>query len=317
MLAISSPPIDSEDYLYELKWDGTRCIAFVEKGRVELQNRRLLDITGRYPEFRGLPEGLKASSAVLDGEIVVLEGGKPNFRKLQEREHVEDPFRVEVLSRIIPATYVVFDLLFKDGEDLMKRPLTERRRVLEGLFPLAENVILSEAFTRGKALYEQALSLGFEGIMAKRKDSPYLPGVRSSYWLKIKRTMDIDAVVCGYLEGTGERKGYFGSLVLGLFHKGRLIHIGQVGTGFDEREMELLYRQLKGLLTERCPFESPPILRRRVSWCRPEMVVRVSFQEWTGDGKLRAPSFKGIRDDKGPSECTTPPSFPGSSSGPP
>ncbi len=317
MLALSSPPIDSEDYLYELKWDGTRCIAFVEEGRVRLQNRRLLDITRRYPEFRDLPASLRASSAILDGEIVVLEGGRPDFRKLQEREHVEDPFRVEILSRILPATYVVFDLLSIDGKDLMKMPLVERRRILEGLFPLGENVILSEVYPRGKALYKEALSLGFEGIMAKRKDSPYLPGVRSSYWLKVKGVMDVDAVVCGYLEGEGERRGLFGSLVLGLFHKGRLVHIGQVGTGFDARDMEVIQRRLKRLATGSCPFEVEPRLKRRVFWCRPEMVVRVSFQEWTVDGKLRAPSFKGIRDDKGPEECLTPPSFPGSSSGPP
>ena len=233
MLAKSSPPFDSERHLFELKWDGKRCIAFVESTAVRLQNRRLLDITHRYPEFRTLKDHLKARSAVLDGEIVVLEQGVPKFHRLQQRDHIEDPEKIELLSGLIPATYVVFDLLYLNRQSLMGRPLTERRDLLKGLFPYSGNIVFSESFSEGKGLFSAALRKGFEGIMAKDRSSPYLPGERSGYWLKIKKASDIDAVVCGYLEGEGGRERLFGSLILGVYQRKRLVHIGQVGAGFN------------------------------------------------------------------------------------
>lgn len=304
MLAKSSPPFDSEEHIFELKWDGTRCIAFVGKKSVRLQNRRLMDITHRYPEFKDLKRFLKAQSAILDGEIVVFVEGVPKFEKLQQREHVEDANRIEILSGLIPATYVVFDLLYLNGKSLMKKPLTERRELLKGLFPLSDNVIFSESYTEGKKLFSAVLKKGFEGIMAKHRESLYLPGERSGYWLKIKKAFDIDAVVCGYLMGEGGRKGYFGSLILGVYDKGDLIHIGQVGTGFDDKTMRQVYHILSKMKSPKCPFREVPELKRKAFWSKPEMVVRVGYQEWTKDKKLRVPVFKEIRDDKSPEECT-------------
>jgi len=167
MLAKSSPPFDSEKHIFELKWDGTRCIVFVDKNSVQLQNRRLLNITHRYPEFRELPRFLKAKSAVFDGELVVLVEGVPKFDKLQQREHIEDVNRIEILSGLIPATYVAFDLLHLNGKSLMQKPLIERRDLLKGLFSLSENVIFSESYTEGRKLFSAVLKKGFEGIMAK------------------------------------------------------------------------------------------------------------------------------------------------------
>ncbi|MFN3480330.1 MAG: non-homologous end-joining DNA ligase [Thermodesulfovibrionales bacterium] len=301
MLAMASPPFDSSEHLFELKWDGTRCIAFIDKKGVRLQNRRLFDITYRYPEFQVMKKGLRVESAVLDGEIVVLEGGRPVFERLQQREHIEDKERIEILSGLIPATYIVFDLLYLNRKPLIERPLVERRRLLEGLFPLSENLILSETYTEGIGLFKEAVRAGFEGIMAKEKDSPYLPGIRSRYWLKIKKAFDIDAVVCGFIRGKRGRP--FSSLILGLYEEGRLIHIGQVGTGFDEDMVGLLMKRLNLLKTDRSPFDTPVGIKGVVQWCRPLMVVRIGYQELTKDRKLRVPVFKNIRDDKDPEEC--------------
>lgn len=306
MLAKSSPPFDSEKHIFELKWDGTRCIAFLGRDNVRLQNRRLLDITYRYPEFLKLNRGLKVKSAVLDGEIVVLEKGRPNFERLQQREHIEDAKRIDILSGLIPSTYVVFDLLYLNGKSLLKQPLIERRELLKKLFPFGDNAIFSESYSKGKKLFSVALKKGFEGIMAKDKVSPYLPGERSGYWLKIKKAFDIDAVVCGYLEGEGNRRGYFGSLILGVYDGRKLIHIGQVGTGYDDETINRIYQRLLKLKIGRSPFDAEPELKRKAYWCRPEIVVRVGYHEWTKDNRLRIPVFKGIRNDKAPEECTTP-----------
>lgn len=303
MLAKSSSPFDSESHIFELKWDGTRCIAFLEKKGVILQNRRLIDITYRYPEFHQLNKYLKAKEAILDGELVVLKDGLPNFEKLQQREHILDEEKIRILSGLMPATYIVFDLLYLDGTSLMDAPLTERKERLSRLFPFSDNVILSEIYSDGKRLFKKALKMGFEGIMAKDKDSPYLPGERSGYWLKIKKFFDLDAIVCGYIEGSGLRKGYIGSLVLGVYEKKRLIHIGQVGTGFDERMIDYLSKILQGLRVDKSPFKDVVELKK-VFWCKPEIVVRVSYHEWTEDKKLRVPVFKGLRLDKAPEECT-------------
>jgi bifunctional non-homologous end joining protein LigD len=304
MLAKSSPLFDSEKHVFELKWDGSRCIAFVDRKNVRLQNRRLLDITYRYPEFWKLNKFLKAKSAVFDGELVVLVEGAPKFDKLQQREHIVDPNKIEILSGLIPANYVVFDLLYLNGKILMKKPLVERRELLKGLFPLSDNIIFSESYTEGKKLFSFVLKKGFEGIMAKEKESPYLPGERSGYWLKIKKVFDIDAVICGYLEGEGAREKIFGSLILGVYDKGKLIHIGQVGTGFDEKTARRIYHILIKISLYKSPFSEIPYLKRKAFWVRPELVARVGYQELSKDIKLRVPVFKGIRYDKSPEECT-------------
>jgi len=223
-----------------------------------------------------------------------------NFR----RDHIKDINRIEILSGLIPATYVVFDLLYLNGKSLIHKPLVERRDLLKGLFPLSENVIFSESYTEGKKLFSAVLKKGFEGIMAKEKESPYLPGERSGYWLKIKKAFDVDAVICGYLEGEGGREEYFGSLILGVYDKEKLIHIGQVGTGFDEKTARRIYHILTNIKSHKSPFDERPYFKRKAYWCKPEMVVRVGYQEWTKDNKLRVPVFKGIRDDKEPEECT-------------
>lgn len=295
-------PFDSDRHSFELKWDGTRCMAFIDK-TVVLQNRRLRDITYRYPEFWGLNKSLRAKSAVLDGELVVLEDGIPSFSRLAEREHVIDAEKIRLRSDMLPATYVVFDLLYLDGEPLLDEPLEKRRAILKSLMPISEGVVFSESYASGVRLFKEAIKKGFEGIMAKDKLSPYLPGVRSVHWIKVKKSFDVDAVVCGYTEGEGGRAQFFGSLILGLYDKGRLVYIGRVGTGLSEQVMGQIMTGLRGSITKDCPFESVPHLDRNVTWVRPEMVVRAGYHEFTAHGSMRFPVFKGVRDDKSPWEC--------------
>lgn len=303
MLAQSAKPFDSEEYEFELKWDGTRCIAFVDQQNLILQNRRINIITHRFPEFQEFRHHLKATSAVLDGEIVVLENGVPSFRKLQMRDHQQDPGKIEHLSTELPAFFVAFDLLYMDGRSLMDKPLTERRERLKQLFPLGESAIFSESYPQGKKVFDYAVEKGFEGIMAKAKTSPYLPGVRSAHWLKIKKFREVDAVICGYLEGFGHRSGAFGSLILGVYDRGKLVHIGQVGTGYDDRSVAELYRKLSRIRRSTSPFEPAPSVKRKAYWCKPLLVARIKCQEWTHDRQLRVPVFQGLREDKAPEEC--------------
>jgi bifunctional non-homologous end joining protein LigD len=296
-------PFDSEEYLFELKWDGTRCIALIDGQRIKLQNRRLRDITYRYPEFKNLTGSIKSKALVLDGEIVVFYNGKPDFEKLQTREQIEDRQKINLLSTLTPATYVVFDILYLKNQSLMKLPLMERKRILKEVINLSEHIVISEDYNYGKRLFYEALKRGFEGIMAKQKKSPYLIGKRSEYWLKIKKSSDIDAVVCGFIKGEGLRKGLAGSLILGAFQKGELIHIGQVGTGFSISELEHFMKMAERLKTHHPTCKDIPYLKREVQWLRPEIVVRVRFLEWTRERRLRSPVFLNFRFDKAPEEC--------------
>ncbi len=289
-------PLDSEEFLYELKWDGTRCIAYIQGSNVRLQNRRLLDITYRYPEFGSLAKAVDGEDVILDGEIVMLKEGVPDFKTLQRREHITDPHRISILSRLSPAMYIVFDILYFRQERLFKRPLMERRRLLEELVREGEHIIISRTYREGIPLFREAVKRGFEGIMAKERRSLYQPGVRSRSWLKIKKTIDIDAVVCGWIDS---EKRPFASLVLGLYRNSTLVHIGQVGTGFTEKERREIIEILREKETGVPLFEHPSGVR----WVIPDTVVRVTAMEWTESGKLRAPVFLGLRSDKRPEEC--------------
>lgn len=301
MLAKSSRPFNSNDYIFELKWDGTRCIAFISEKGVRLQNRRLRDITYRYPEFWGLR--VSSGSAVLDGELVVLDSGVPKFSLLQRREHIVDEGRILSMSKSLPAAYIAFDLLELKGKSLMSEPLSKRRELLASLFPIAPNAVLSEGYGSGKRLFGLAIKKGFEGIMAKEKSGSYLPGKRTAHWLKIKKTADVDAVVLGYLVGEGSRRGSFGSLILGLYDHGKPVIIGRAGSGFDEHSLKDIAGKLKKLKAKAPAISPVPSFHRPAVWVRPELVARVSYQEWTSDRHLRVPVFKGLREDKDPMEC--------------
>lgn len=302
MLAVKSEPFSSDEYIYEIKWDGTRCIAFVdvENGKLRLQNRRLMDITYRYPELDILK--CVTQNTIIDGEIVVMKDGKPAFSLLQKREHVENRFKIEILSKTTPATYVVFDILYteKDGW-ITHLPLLERKKILNDIVTDSDRIIKVKYFEKyGKELYKRAVEIGLEGIIAKNKESRYLIGKRSSLWKKIKKRKTVDCVIVGWIEGEGERKDTFGSLILAVYSDEKLWHIGQVGTGFDREFMSSFSRRLKEIEVGKPHFS---IDKKSIHWVEPVYVCEVEYLELTEDLKLRAPIFLRLREDKNPKEC--------------
>ncbi|HET9673337.1 MAG TPA: DNA ligase D, partial [Gaiellaceae bacterium] len=288
-----------EDWAYEVKWDGYRAIAYVAGGEVALVSRNDNDLTARFQDVaKALGKALRTPNAVLDGEVCALnEDGRATFSAMQQGK---------AGTRYL---YVVFDLLEVDGEPIVDLPYTERRKRLEGLLDKRNRTVqFSESFDDGGALYQAAKDQGFEGIMAKRRQSPYLPGRRTRDWLKIKATNSQEFVVGGYTRGEGRRADSFGSLLLGVFDEGtdKLRYVGNVGTGFDDREIRKLLNLLRPLATDEPPFDpvpKPPRVRKGdIVWVKPDLVAEVEFVEWTHDGRLRAPSYKGLREDKSPRE---------------
>ncbi len=304
MLAQSAEePFDSPDWIFEVKWDGTRVICF-HGDRVRFQNRRFKDIRYRYPEIQ-----VTGPRAIYDGEIVVLRGGLPNFIALQEREHLADPRAIAQASIEKPASYVVFDVLRLEDEDLTRLPLQRRKEILAENLGGANVVGCDYIRGRGRDLFHVARDRGLEGIIAKRLSSRYLEGKRSKDWLKIKATKTIDAVVCGLTRGVGSRATTFGALILGAYRDGQLFYIGRVGTGFDEALLSQILDLTRGLEGP-CPFPVPPPEPEVLVWLRPALVSEVCYLEFTPDGALRAPSFMRLRDDKPPGECLLPPGAP-------
>lgn len=288
-------PFDSEEHLFEIKWDGTRCLLFYGNGRLRLQNRRLLDITYRYPELKeGAAKALGAREVILDGELVVLKGGRPHFPSLQEREHVLDPLKAHLLSQALPATYIAFDLLYLDGRPLMELPLEERKRGLEEVVRESERLILSRHVEqRGVDFYHKVVEEGFEGAMAKKKGSRYLPGKRSRLWLKIKPRDREICYIIGFTQGKGERKDTFGALVLAKRVGEGWAFKGKVGSGFSRDDLVGIREILEPIRIEGPPIKGVPPLKG-VRWVRPFYRCEVVYQEGSPGGKFRAPVFKRI-----------------------
>jgi DNA ligase D-like protein (predicted ligase) len=307
MLAQTSDPFDSKDHFFEPKWDGMRCIAYVGEGRLELQNRNLANVTKSYPELAAITSNVKSKNIILDGEIVLLDKGLPSFDLLQSRFGVDDPTQAKRLSTTLPTTYVAFDLLHLNGTDLINRPLSERRKKMEALISDGPHILVSQYITEnGRAYFKNALKLGFEGAMAKRVDSQYLPGIRSENWLKLKLIKTIDAIVTGYTVGRGGRSTSFGALVLAAYdRKGNLTHLGNVGTGFTDRGLQKIMDLLKPLEKRSRTICGEVKANAPVKWVKPKLVVEVGYTNLTRDHKLRMPRLMRLRFDKKPSECKT------------
>jgi bifunctional non-homologous end joining protein LigD len=300
MLArLSKMPPDEDDYGFEVKWDGIRAIVYsgAGEGEITIENRNLRDITFKYPELHGLA-GL---NAVIDGEVVALDDkGRPSFELLQGRMHLSSEAAVNARRADIPVRFMAFDLIWHDGRDLMGLPYTERRAALEAL-DLNGPSWQTPGWRRGEgsALLDAARAQGLEGVMAKRLDSPYCPGKRTSYWLKIKAKMNQELVIGGWLPGEGRRLNTLGALLAGYYDDaGNLRYAGRVGTGFKESDLQLLMDELKARAREDSPFTSPPEPPRQAFFVDPELVAEVEFTEWTREGILRHPAYKGLRDDK-------------------
>jgi len=302
MLAtLADRPFSDPNWLFEIKWDGVRAVARIKNGDLTLLARAGGDITKRYPELASLPEALAAQEAILDGEIVALDArGHSNFERLQERMHVRAPS--EHLVTQIPVVYLVFDLLYCDGYDLRKSPLLERKQLLSRVMHASGRFRYSDhQLEKGKELFEVAEKNGLEGILAKRAESPYV-SERSPYWVKLKVTQTVDAVVGGWTEPRTPALS-FGSLLLGLYEGKKLRFIGHVGSGFDAKKQKELSATLKGLAAPACPFESVPVTNEKPSWVSPELVARVKFSGWTDEHALRHPVFVALREDARPADC--------------
>ncbi len=309
MLAtLTDGPFDDPAWGFEPKWDGIRALAVCDTS-TRLFSRNGRDVTQGYPELAGLHDRLVALDAIVDGEVVAFQNGKPSFQLLQQRMHVREQRRVEALAKQIPVVLMAFDLLYLDGVSLVGRALRERREALEEILVPDEHVQLSPLVEgAGTALYRAAEEQGLEGIVAKRLDSRYEPGSRSRSWLKAKLTYDADVVIVGWTEGEGRRRGRIGSLVMAVYDSDGLRYVGNVGTGFDEAALDDAARRLAEIETTASPFDrsvirSAPELRR-AHWVEPRLVAVVEHRQLTDAGRLRAPSFKGWRDDKPPEECT-------------
>src|SRR5437016_11389907 len=302
MLAtLADRPFSDPHWLFEIKWDGVRALARIENGALTLRSRNSIDITQRYPEMASLPSALAARDAILDGEIVALDAqGRGDFERLQERMHVRAPS--ENLVAQIPAVYFAFDLLYCDGYDLREAPLLERKQLLQRLLYTSERFRYADhQLEHGKELFELAAQNGLEGIVAKRTDCPYVSD-RSPYWVKLKITKTVDAVVGGWTEARTSALP-LGSLLLGLYQGKKLRFIGHVGSGFDAKKLKELSSRLNELATSACPFDAVPETNEKPSWVSPALVARVKFSGWTQERALRHPVFLTLREDARPTDC--------------
>jgi bifunctional non-homologous end joining protein LigD len=306
------------EFAFEFKFDGVRTIARVGAGRVQLASRAGNDVTTAYPELAVLGELLAEHTAVLDGEIVALEHGVPSFRRLQRRMHVHRP--TLGLRRAVPVALYLFDVLFLDGVSLVDQPYVQRRLVLHGLteqtgLNAGQLVQVSTVYTDvdGEVLMGVAREKGLEGVIAKRVNALYRPGVRSADWVKFPLIRTTEAVVCGWRPGTGRRAGGIGSVLLGAYtdpgehHRRDLVYIGHVGTGFSSQALAQLQEQLTPLQQPASPFDVPVPHEhaRDARWVRPTLVADVAYKDFGGD-RLRLPVWRGLRPDRAPDEVHIP-----------
>ena len=295
MLATLVPqPFNRPGWVNEEKYDGFRALAYRRGKEVRAYSRNLKDITGDFPALIQALAQLPGGDYVLDGEIVIFDQkGVSRFQLLQRRE----------LDAKLRPVFALFDCLEVDGEEILKKALVERRKILEKIVPVRHSLLMRSRVLspNGLRAYQEAKRKGWEGVVAKDGSSPYEPGKRTRTWLKIKCHLESEFVMGGYTPPAGHRT-HFGALLVGLYDGGRLRYTGKVGTGYSEEVLAELARKMKPLETSKSPFQVPP-QERGATWVRPRLVAQIAFAEWTRDGKLRQPVYLGLRNDKKPSEC--------------
>jgi bifunctional non-homologous end joining protein LigD len=301
MLATLRRELPTDDgWAYEFKWDGVRAVVYIEGGRARALSRNDRDVSATYPELAAMAESLGSRRVVLDGELVALDAsGRPSFGALQPRMHVTKTAQVRRLMAETPVTFFAFDLLYLDGESLLDRPYTERRERLEALGLAGDRWVTPPSSTDGAAVYAASKEQGLEGVVAKRLTSPYRPGKRSTDWLKIKNVNTQEVVIGGWKPGEGRRAGVLGSLLLGIPSADGLDYVGHVGTGFNDKMLRELTHDLTPLARDDSPFVTVSREHARdAHWVDPVLVGEVGFGEWTRDGRLRHPVWRGLRPDK-------------------
>jgi bifunctional non-homologous end joining protein LigD len=305
MLATLGDLPTGDDWVYEIKWDGVRARVEIDSDRaLRIFARSGTEITSRYPELESLADAIveRALPVVLDGEIVAFDAdGRPDFGSLQHRMHLNAAPRIEALAAEEPVSYAIFDVLEAGGVDLVEEPWSQRRDVLEALRIDADHVSVPAVYEDGPALLEQMISRGMEGIVAKRRGSLYRPGKVRQDWIKVKPKARQEFLIGGWTAGTGHREGSFGALLLGYYENDQLRYAGNVGSGFDDRALAELMPPLETLETTENPFDSD-VTGRGVHFAEPQLVAEIEFSELTGEGHLRHPVFKGLRDDKAPAD---------------
>jgi bifunctional non-homologous end joining protein LigD len=293
--ASAEASFSSPEYIFEVKWDGLRCIVFRDpEGRIRLRDRGLNDLTADLPEVAAAAKRIPLGS-VIDGELVATDSdGRPDYPRLRQRLAGGAK-----LMDAIPTAYLAFDALYLDGKPLQRQPVLKRRARLAKSIETGGHLFVPDHIDEdGVELFEACLERGLEGVVAKHKQSPYVPGQRSPFWLKVKAVKSDDFVVIGW---TGDKP--FDALLVGYHEDGRLLPCGTVGGGYDEAAMQSLRASIHELATEDSPLDPPPIMTRPVHWVRPEVVVSVRYSEWSPDGTLRFPIFNGFRPEVHPAEA--------------
>ncbi|MFI6787260.1 non-homologous end-joining DNA ligase [Nonomuraea sp. NPDC050383] len=304
------PPAQHDLWSAEMKWDGVRGLAYVEAGALRLMSRNGRDVTPAYPELYPMAGAVGGRDVVLDGEIVAFDdSGLPSFGALAARMHQRRPMRIAELVRTVPVTYMIFDVLHVDDRSAIRLPYDERRELLEGLVRPGFRWQTPVAFLGDpRAALDASHRLGLEGVVVKRRDSPYRPGGRGPEWTKVKNFSHLEVVIGGWKPGAGRRAGGIGSLLLGAYDPGgRLMYVGHVGTGFTDAMLVALREDLTPLERPSSPFGQPVPREyaRDARWVEPRLVGEVRYADVTGDGRLRHPSWRGLRPDRSPEEVRT------------
>ncbi|MBQ3211886.1 MAG: non-homologous end-joining DNA ligase [Oscillospiraceae bacterium] len=295
LIGAEGEPFDSSDYLFELKLDGERCLALLDREKTVLRNKRGNLLLPRFPELAEIHRQVKAP-CILDGELMVQKNGTPSFAEVQRRTMMTDKLKIQLAARRSPATFVAFDLLELRGDDMMGQPLYRRKEQITATVRESERLAVSRVIKEhGTALYDLAVEKNLEGIVAKRWDSLYYPGKRTKDWIKIKFLKDDDFVVCGYIR----KSGSVTSLVLGQYENGMLAYKGHVTLGVSN---DVLHQLMASVQRPEPPMPVPSGHEKAV-WLEPELVCSVRYMERTASGALRQPVFKGLRPDKQPEEC--------------
>ena len=293
--ASAEAPFSSVDYIFEVKWDGLRCLLFRDThGQVHIHDRGFNDLTAAVPEVTAAASRVPPGS-VIDGEVVATDrDGRPDYHRLRQRIAGGAALREQ-----IPVAYLAFDALYLEEKPLVKQPVIRRRARLQKSVQAGGHIFVPDHIDEdGVELFDACLESGLEGVVAKHKQSPYVPGQRSPFWLKVKAVKSDDFVVVGWM---GERP--YDALVVGFYEDGRLLPCGTVGGGWDDESAQVIRARLAELATETSPLDPPPIMVKPVRWCRPEVVVSVRYSEWSPDGTLRFPIFNSLRPEVHPTEA--------------